>query len=96
MQVQRGQAVFERLDCQRCHAPPSYTSPATYDVGLEDELGNSQFNPPSLRGVSQRDGLLHDNRARTLEEVFQTHQHQTPSDLGDQDLADLVRFLRSL
>lgn len=94
--IERGQKIFERLDCRRCHAPPTYTSPAAYDVGLEDEVGNTKFNPPSLRGVSQRDALFHDNRARSLDDVFAKHRHQVPADLSDRDRADLIEFLRSL
>src|SRR5206468_2551587 len=53
--IQRGRILFEARHCDRCHAPPSYTSEATYDVGLKDEFNHAKFNPPSLRGVGQRD-----------------------------------------
>ena len=56
--VERGRAVFQSRKCDACHVPPEYTSPARYDVGLADEVGNHEFNPPSLRGVSRRDALL--------------------------------------
>ena len=94
--VARGKSVFESHRCSRCHAPPEYTSPAAYDVGLQDELGNSNFNPPSLRGVRHCDRLFHDNRASSLEEVFQRFKHQLNGDLSSADLADLMAFLRSL
>jgi mono/diheme cytochrome c family protein len=94
--VERGRGVFQREHCHRCHAPPAYTSPATYDVGLKDELGQSKFNPPSLRGVSQRDALFHDNRAASLEEVFRKFRHQIREGLTASDLSDLVQFLLSL
>ena len=54
---------------------PEYTSPERYDIGLTDEVGNREFNPPSLRGVSRRDTLLHDGRAKSLEAVFQKERH---------------------
>jgi mono/diheme cytochrome c family protein len=94
--VARGQEVFHRERCHRCHAPPHYTTPATYDVGLKDELGQTRFNPPSLRGVSQRDALFHDNRAANLEEVVRKFSHQIRDDLTEQELSDLVQFLGSL
>ena len=52
------------------HIPPSYTSNSKYDVGIHDEYGLKEFNPPSLRGISQRNRFFHDNRAQTLIEVF--------------------------
>jgi cytochrome c peroxidase len=94
--IARGQKVFDRLQCAECHAPPTYTDSSVYDVGLADRLGNRTFNPPSLRGVSQRDRYFHDNRAENLEEVFGRFQHKVPSDLARQDLDDLLRFLQSL
>jgi YVTN family beta-propeller protein len=94
--VTRGQAVFARHDCARCHMPPTYTSPAVYDVGLTDSQGARQFNPPSLRGVSQRDRWLHDSRAQTLEEVFLLHGHPGDTAYSAEEVRDLVAFLRTL
>ena len=94
--LERGRGVFEREGCSRCHAPPTYTSPGRYDVGLRDELGETRFNPPSLRGVGQRDRLFHDNRAAGLDDVLTRHRHQLDAELSDDDLRDLLRFLRSL
>ena len=41
---------------------PSTRRPERYDVGLVDEVGNHEFNPPSLRAVSRRDAFFHDGR----------------------------------
>ena len=93
----RGRAVFEAQGCAACHVPPlTYTSDQVVDVGLEDGQGLSRFNPPSLRGVSQRDSLLHDGRAKSLDAVFQDFGHQLREGLPDEDLRALVRFLKSL
>jgi cytochrome c peroxidase len=94
--VRRGQAVFQREGCASCHAPPAYTSAKTYNVGLSDEAGNTAFNPPSLRGVSQGGPYFHNNSAATLEEVFTRHRHQLKGELPRQDLEDLLALLRSL
>jgi YVTN family beta-propeller protein len=94
--VRRGAAVFAKQSCGRCHTPPAYTSPKTYDVGLADEAGGRQFNPPSLRGVSQSGPYFHDGRAATLEEVFTHHRHQLEGKLTENELHDLLTFLRSL
>ncbi len=94
--VARGQRMFHDLGCVRCHAPPTYTTPKTYDVGLKDQQGNTHFNPPSLRGVGHRAPYFHDNSAASLEDVFRKHDHQLDRDLSDAELADLTAFLRSL
>ncbi len=94
--IERGHAVFARQKCDRCHVPPTFTSPRLYDVGLRDELGNRQFNPPSLRGVSQRAAFFHDGRATSLRDVFAVHRHPGNTQLPDADLADLIAFLQSV
>jgi YVTN family beta-propeller protein len=94
--VRRGREVFHRHGCEGCHAPPTYTSPRTYNVGLPDEAGNTMFNPPSLRGVSQGGPYFHNNSAATLEEVFTRSRHQLKGELAKADLDDLLAFLRSL
>jgi YVTN family beta-propeller protein len=94
--IKRGREIFAERQCGRCHTPPEYTSEATYDVGLKDQFNYAKFNPPSLRGVSQRDALFHDNRAANLEEVFTRFKHQIEGELPEKDVADLAAFLRSL
>ncbi len=94
--AQRGEAVFRARGCARCHAPPSYTTSRTYEVGLEDEMGKKEFNPPSLRGVAQGGSFFHDGRAATLEDVFLRHHHQVPADVPRSEVDDLLAFLKSL
>lgn len=94
--VKRGRKVFAREKCATCHAPPTYTSPKTYDVGLQDENGKAHFNPPSLRGISQAGPYFHDGRARDLEEVFARFRHQLSGPLSSKETADLLHFLQSL
>jgi cytochrome c peroxidase len=94
--VRRGQELFDQQSCAGCHTPPTYTSRKTYDVGLQDEAGNTHFNPPSLRGVAQGGPFFHDNRAASLEEVFHRFRHQIKKDLTEQEVKDLIAFLRSL
>lgn len=94
--VSHGRQIFLRNNCIKCHAPPSYTSPEVYDVGLDDEEKNRQFNPPSLRGVGHRDTFFHDARATSLRDVFDVHGHQLAVKLSDKQLDDLISFLKSL
>jgi YVTN family beta-propeller protein len=94
--VARGCEVFRERKCATCHVPPEYTSPERYDVGLVDEVGNREFNPPSLRAVSRRGAFLHDGRARSLEEVFRKERHPRGLVLTPGDIADLIAFLKTL
>ncbi len=65
-------------------------------MGFSDEAGLRKFNAPSLRGVGQGHRFLHDNRAATLEEVFAKFRHKVGPNMPDEELDDLLRFLRSL
>lgn len=94
--IARGRAIFEARSCQRCHSGPARTINDVFDVGLTDEMGIREFNPPSLRGVGLRRRLFHDGRAESLEAVFAQHKHQLETPLTDDALEDLVSFLRSL
>jgi cytochrome c peroxidase len=94
--IRRGKELFHEQGCAGCHVPPVYTSGKTYDVNLADEVGNTMFNPPSLRGVGQGGPYFHDNRAASLEALFTAHRHQLKKELAKEELADLLAFLRSL
>jgi hypothetical protein len=96
-QVERGRQIFQERGCAHCHIPPvTYSSHETYDVGFSDERGLRKFNPPALRGVGQGYRFLHDNRAASLEEVFTKFHHKVGNEISPSELADLLRFLRSL
>src|SRR5262249_11144077 len=94
--VARGREVFRARECAECHAPPEYTSPGRFDVGLADEVGNRKFNPPSLRGVGGREPLLHDGRAERLGDVFRRVKHPNGAAYTDAAVNDLTAFLRTL
>jgi hypothetical protein len=97
VRVERGRTIFYERGCSHCHIPPlTYSAHETYDVGFADERGQRRFNPPSLRGVGQGYRFLHDNRAATLDEVFTKFKHKVPDGIASSELADLLRFLRSL
>ncbi len=90
----RGRHVFETRGCVECHAGERLTTPTLHDVGLTDESGTTEFNPPSLRGVSQRDRFLHDGRAKSLREVFEKHGHPNDTKLPARELEDLLEYLQ--
>jgi YVTN family beta-propeller protein len=94
--IERGRLVFERHDCASCHAPPTFTTPAVYDVGLRDSQGLKEFNPPSLRGLSHRGPFFHDNCAAALRDVFVKFGHPQGAEIPPSEIDDLVEFLNSL
>jgi hypothetical protein len=87
---------FEAAGCQNCHAGTGLTSNDTYDVGIHDEQGETLFNPPSLRGVSQRAPYFHDGRAATLAEVLKTSHHNSEMELSEKQIEQLQLLLESL
>lgn len=91
-----GSALFRRLACQTCHTPPTYTSEKRVDVGIHDEQDATQFNPPSLRGVSQNAPYFHDGRAKRLEDVFREQKHPVDHKLSEEQLRNLIEYLKSL
>jgi len=94
---ERGLARFESSGCLRCHdRATGWTTHGIFDVGLSDTAGQSRFNPPSLRGVSQRDRLLHAGQAKQLSEVFSRFSHPPDQSLTDSQISDLTSYLLGL
>src|SRR5207302_8941541 len=101
--ARRGEKVFRgaTAGCARCHPAPTFSDGRTHDVGT-GERGDIYrgYNPPSLRGLHRRILLLHDGRARTLENLLEGHHAPERvtrrGKLSERDQADLVAYLRSL
>jgi hypothetical protein len=114
----RGQSLFASR-CKSCHAPPGYTGPPVPmgvvgtdpTVGLSADRGTGTYRVPSLLGVGDRELLLHDASASSLEEMFDPARtgsgyhgrlggpiqgHVYGLDLGADDRGALVAFLRTL
>ena len=95
--VSRGRTLFEGRGCTDCHAGSAYTSHDVFDVGLVDENSQKLFNPPSLRGVSQRGPeLFHDGRANGIRGVLVDKKHRIEEKISEQELADMIAFLCTL
>ncbi|MFO0910094.1 MAG: beta-propeller fold lactonase family protein [Isosphaeraceae bacterium] len=101
--ARRGEAVFKsaKAACNTCHGGPELTDGKIHVVGLEERDDAYQgYNPPSLKGLYDKDPYLHDGRAKTLHEVL-TGAHSPDAvngggDLSAQELDDLIAYLRSL
>ena len=95
--LERGRAIFGSWRCGECHIGPlTYTSQGTYDVGLRDEATLTKFNPPSLRGASQRSDYFHDGHTATLHDAIGVRRHPHPQEISGDQLRDLVSYLESL
>ena len=72
-----------------------------HEVGLEErDDAYRGYNPPSLRGLYDKDPYLHDGRAKTLREALSgPHSADNVTGLGeisDQELDDLIAYLKTL
>ena len=101
--AERGRAIFEgrKARCADCHRPPLFTDDSVYDVGTGAENdAYDGFNPPSLLGVHRRVRLLHDGMTEDLDTLLRgSHSPEKVSGgepLSDEEISDLVAYLRSL
>ncbi len=100
--AKRGEAIYRssRGACSSCHGGPELTDGKVHVVGLEGPGDVYKgYNPPSLRGVYDKDPYLHDGRSKTLRDAL--NGPHNPEDLGGEALTpsetdDLVAYLKSL
>lgn len=101
--ARRGESLFRstKAACSSCHGGPDLTDGKVHVVGLEGRGDVYQgYNPPSLRGVYDKDPYLHDGRSKTLRDVL-TGPHSPEEFAGGGALEpgevdDLVAYLKSL
>lgn len=96
-----GKAIPESNQCAYCHSGPKYTSQKQFDVGTGKWTDRSPiFDTPQLVNVALTAPYLHDESARSLEEiwtVFNPHdKHGATNDLTKDELNDLIEYLRTL
>jgi hypothetical protein len=101
---QRGLHAFYQAGCDRCHAPPAFTTLARYPLhtafpDVEDDPALS-LDVPSLRNLHEQAPYLYDGRAATLREVIDrenaSNRHGDTRALSEDERADLVFFLETL
>lgn len=101
--AKRGEAVFKssKAACDKCHGGAELTDGKIHIVGLEerDDVYRG-YNPPSLKGLYDKDPYLHDGRAKTLREVLTgPHEPDTVTGQGElsrEEIEDLIAYLKSL
>jgi YVTN family beta-propeller protein len=101
--AQRGETVFKsaKTACSSCHRGPEFTDGKIHLAGLEEpDDAYKGYNPPSLKGVYDKDPYLHDGRSRTLRDALSgPHSPENVTGLGqlsETELYDLIAYLRSL
>ncbi|HWE40397.1 MAG TPA: cytochrome c peroxidase [Isosphaeraceae bacterium] len=101
--ARRGEAVFRspKAACNTCHGGAEFTDGKVHLVGLEEpEDVYRGYNPPSLRGLYDKDPYLHDGRSKTLRDaLIGPHEPDAVTGLGsltDEELNDLIEYLKAL
>jgi YVTN family beta-propeller protein len=101
--AKRGEAVYKsaKAACNTCHGGRELTDGKVHVVGLEEfDDAYRGYNPPSLRGVYDKDPYLHDGRAKTLRDVLTgPHNPESLNGLGElsgREVDDLIAYLKSL
>ena len=101
--AERGHDVYRsaKAACNTCHGGVELTDGKIHEVGLEErDDAYRGYNPPSLRGVYDKDPYLHDGRAKTLRDALSgPHSADNVTGLGElteQELDDLIAYVKSL
>ena len=99
--AKRGQEIFEKANCAKCHPAPLYTDMKKYNIGTgRDREENTLFDTPTLIELWRTGPYLHDGRAATMKDVLKKHnaddKHGHTSGLTDAEIKDLALFVLSL
>ncbi|HVA51784.1 MAG TPA: cytochrome c peroxidase [Pirellulales bacterium] len=101
--ARRGEQLFQsaKAGCASCHRGDCFTDGEIHDVGLGSPRDEYQgFNTPSLVGLYHRIRLLHDGRAKSLDDLLSgphnPDQVTGQGELSDDERADLIEYLKSL
>jgi hypothetical protein len=104
----RGQALFTgKADCARCHVPPLFTEPGwnmhtAEEIGIDDfqarRSPDERYRTAPLKGLfsHQKGGFYHDGRFATLTDVVQHYDQTFGLGLSEQEMGELVEYLKSL
>jgi cytochrome c peroxidase len=104
----RGEAIFAgKANCTQCHVQPLYTEPGwnthkAEEIGIDDFQANrspdQSYRTAPLRGLwaHQKGGFYHDGRFATLQEVIEHYNSFFSLDLTQEEMNDLIEFLKSL
>jgi hypothetical protein len=96
--ARRGKSIFEgKAGCVQCHPHPLFTNLEQRDPGLGSGV---RYDVPSLVEVWRTAPYLHNGDALTIREAITDYnwmqQRGKTKDLSDQELADLITYVKSL
>ena len=100
--AQRGKVIFDgKARCARCHPAPYFTDKKTYDIGTRTATDpTGKYDTPTLVEAFRSAPYLHDGRALTIRDVITGHNpdelHGHVKELSEQEIEDLVQYVRSL
>jgi mono/diheme cytochrome c family protein len=106
--AERGKEIFDgQGKCATCHVPPLYTEPgnnlhAPSEIGVDsfqaDRSPTHMYRTSPLKGLwaHTKGGFFHDGRFATLNDVVQHYNNFFGLSLNDQQVRDLVEYLKSL
>lgn len=98
--AKRGKLLFEgKAGCISCHSGEFNGGTGTKAwIGTTNE--GQELDIPHLLGAYDSAPYLHDGRAATLEEIFQKYnpsqRHGHANELSNEELADVLRYVREL
>jgi hypothetical protein len=104
----RGQEIFNgKANCASCHVPPLYTEPGwnmhtPEEIGIDDFQANrspdEHYRTSPLKGLwaHMKGGFYHDGRFATLGDVIDHYDTFFSLGLTEQEVNDLIEFLKSL
>ncbi len=104
----RGKQVFDtKAKCATCHVPPTFTEPGwnmhtAQEIGIDDfqasRAPDKRYRTSPLRGLwtHTKGGFYHDGRFPTLPDVVNHYNTHFGLALSEQEIADLVEYLKSL
>jgi hypothetical protein len=106
--AEHGKEIFNgQGKCASCHVPPLYTEPgnnlhAPGEIGVDsfqaDRSPTHMYRTSPLKGLwtHTQGGFFHDGRFATLNDVVQHYNSFFSLGLSDQQVHDLVEYLKSL
>ncbi len=97
----RGKKIFNQAGCAACHSGKYHTDMNKHNVGTGTGMEEGRkFDTPTLTEVWRTAPYLYDGRAATLKEIFtkfnKNDSHGRTSELSEQELNDLIEYVRSL
>jgi hypothetical protein len=106
--AQQGEQLFNgKAQCARCHVPPLFTEPGwnmhtAAEIGIDDFQANRapdrHYRTAPLKGLwtHMKGGFYHDGRFATLNDVVNHYNTFFGLGLNEQEINQLVEYLKSL